>query len=357
MTTIHQFVTGATPGNAIYNEALIMQQVLRRWGLRSDIFAERIHPSLQKTVAHYEQYRPQPDDMLLFHYSLGSALSDYVLELPQKLILRYHNVTPPHFLVGANPWLRAGAAKGRADLPLFASRTMLALADSAFNEQDLLAANFAQTAVLPLIQPDELFHTEPDPALLNQLRDGRPNLLFVGRISPNKRQEDLLKTLYFYRQINPTARLLLVGSEDGAGGYGRFLRNFAQAVGLETAVQFSGHVSLAQLAAYYRAASVYVCLSEHEGFCQPLVESMRFGLPIVAFASTAVPGTMGGSGILIQQKNYPVLAELIHLLVTDTTLRQTIITGQTERAAAFATDGLLEQFKQLVTAGLFSSRL
>ena len=118
MTTIHQFVTGATPGNAIYNEALIMQQVLRRWGLRSDIFAERIHPSLQKTVAHYEQYRPQPDDMLLFHYSLGSALSDYVLELPQKLILRYHNVTPPHFLVGANPWLRAGAAYAVGQLGL-----------------------------------------------------------------------------------------------------------------------------------------------------------------------------------------------------------------------------------------------
>ncbi|MEZ4593435.1 MAG: glycosyltransferase [Chloroflexota bacterium] len=348
MTTIHQFVTGATPGNAIFNEALIMQQALRGLGWRSDIFTERIHPSLQKAVAHFEQYPPQPDDVLLFHYSLGSALSDYLLGLPQKLILRYHNVTPPHFLVGANPWLRAGAAKGQRDLPLFASRTALALADSAFNEQDLVAANFVQTAVLPLIQPNDLFHTEPDPALLNQLRDGQPNLLFVGRIAPNKRQEDLLKTLYFYRQIDPTARLLLVGSEDGAGGYGRFLRNFAQEVGVETAVQFSGHVSLAQLAAYYRAASVYVCLSEHEGFCQPLVESMRFGVPIVAFAGTAVPGTMGGAGILIQQKNYPVLAELIHLLVTDLALREKIIAGQTERATAFDQKRLLAQFLEWV---------
>lgn len=348
MTTIQQFVTGATPGNAIYNEALIMQQALRGLGWRSDIFAERIHPSLQKTVAHYEQYRPQPDDVLLFHYSLGSALSDFLLELPQKLILRYHNVTPPHFLVGAHPWLRAGAAKGQRDLPLFANRTTLALADSAFNEQDLVAANFANTAVLPLIQPNDLFHTEPDAALLNQLRNGRANLLFVGRIAPNKRQEDLLKTLFFYRQIDPTARLLLVGSEDGAGGYGRFLRNFAQEVGVETAVQISGHVSLAELAAYYRAASVYVCLSEHEGFCQPLVESMRFGLPIVAFASTAVPGTMGGSGILIQQKNYPVLGELLHLLVTDLALREKIIAGQAERATAFDQKRLLAQFLEWV---------
>ena len=352
MTAVHQFVTGATPGNAIYNEALIMQQALRRRGLPSEIFAERIHPSLQKVATPYDQYRPQADDVLLFHYSLGSALSDYLLGLPQTLLLRYHNVTPPHFLVGANPWLRAGAEKGQRDLPLFASRNALALADSAFNEQDLLAANFPKTAVLPLIQPDELFNVQPDGELLSQLSDGRTNLLFVGRIAPNKRQEDLLKTLYFYRQIDPSARLLLVGSEDGAGGYGRFLRTVAQDFGLETAVQFSGHVSLAQLAAYYRTASVYVCLSEHEGFCQPLVESMRFGVPVVAYASTAVPGTMGDSGILIQQKNYPVLAELIYLLVTDLTLKESIIAGQTERVAAFATDDLLAQFERWITAVL-----
>ncbi len=323
-----------------------MQQALRGWGIRSDIFAEHIHPSLQKMVTPYDQYRPQSEDVLLFHYSLGSALSDYLLALPQKLLLRYHNVTPPHFLVGANPWLRAGAAKGRRDLPLFASRTALALADSTFNEQDLAAAQFPKTAVLPLIQPNDLFNTQPDLDLLNQLHDGCTNLLFVGRIAPNKRQEDLLKTLYFYRQIDPTARLLLVGSEDGAGSYGRFLRTFAQELGLETAVQFSGHVSLAQLAAYYRTASVYVCLSEHEGFCQPLVESMRFGLPIVAYASTAVPGTLGNAGILLQEKNYPVLAELIHLLVTDSALREKVIAGQAERATAFNQEQLLAQFQK-----------
>ncbi|WP_420645722.1 glycosyltransferase [Candidatus Leptofilum sp.] len=352
MATIHQFVTGATPGNAIYNEAKIMQQALRGWGLRSDIFAERIHPSLQKTVAHYEQYRPQPEDVLLFHYSLGSALSDYLLTLPQKLLLRYHNVTPSRYLVGAHPWLHAGAAKGRRDLPLFANRTVLALADSAFNEKDLATAQFTKTAVLSLIQPNDLFHTESDHDLRNKLANGQTNLLFVGRMSPNKRQEDLLKTLYFYRQIDPTARLLLVGSEDGAGSYGRFLRTLAQELGLETAVQFSGHVSDAALAAYYQAASVYVCLSEHEGFCQPLVESMRFGLPIVAYASTAVPGTLGNAGILIQEKNYPVLAELIHLLVTDSALREKVIVGQTERAKAFQQDRLLAQFEELVTAVL-----
>ena len=354
MPTIHQFVTGAMPGNAIYNEALIMQQALRSWGLRSELFAERIHPSLQNAVTPYEKYRPQPQELLLFHYSLGSALSDYLLTLSKPLLLRYHNVTPAHFLIGAHPWLQAGAAKGRRDLALFATPTTLALADSAYNEQDLLAARFAKTAVLPLIQPDDLFTIQADPAVLEQFDDGRTDLLFVGRISPNKRQEDLLKTLYFYRQIDPAARLLLVGSEDGAGGYGRFLRTFAKEFGLETAVQFSGHVSVAELAAYYQSASVFICLSEHEGFCQPLVESMRFGLPIVAVANTAVPGTLGGAGVLIREKNYPVLAELIHLLATDAPLRQKITAGQTERAATFAQAHLLAQFREWITAVLDS---
>jgi glycosyltransferase involved in cell wall biosynthesis len=352
MTTIHQFVTGATPGNAIYNEALIMQQALRGWGMRSDIFAERIHPDLKNAVTSFENYHPHPQDVLLFHYSLGSTLSDYVLKLTQPMILRYHNVTPPQFLAGAHPWLQAGAAKGRQDLALFASRAALALADSAYNQQDLLAAKFAKTAVLPLIQPEDLFHIRPDATVGEQFTNSGTDLLFVGRIAPNKRQEDLLKTLYFYRQLNPTARLLLVGSEDGAGRYGRFLREFAQQFGLETAVHFSGRVSVAELAAYYRSAAVFVCLSEHEGFCQPLVESMRFGLPIVAYASTAVPDTLGQAGIQLQQKNYPVLAEIIHLLVTDKSLREKVISGQKERAAYFAQDLLLNKFQEWISAVL-----
>lgn len=354
MRNVHQFVTGATPGNAIMAEAQVMQAALQAWGYSSHIFAERIHATLQRTVRPYTAYRPSAGDLLLFHYSLGSDLSDFVLGCAAPLLLRYHNVTPARYLAGAHPWLRAGAEKGRRDLPRFAARTALALADSPYNAQELIAAGFANTAVLPLIQPTELYEAAPDTAVLSRFRDGRTNLLFVGRIAPNKRQEDLLKALYFYRQIDPQARLLLVGSEDGAGQYGRWLRGFVQQFGLQEAVHFGGHVSTAQLAAYYRAADVFVCLSEHEGFCQPLVESMMFDVPILAFAETAVPGTLGNAGVMVTAKQFPVIAELIHLLVTDAQLRQEVIAGQQARRQAFAQDALLQQFRRILLQRMLS---
>ena len=333
-----------------------MQRALQSWGHRSDIFAERIHPSLSKTVIPFGQYRPRPSGLALFHYSLGSQLSDFLLNDQTPLLLRYHNVTPPHLLVGANPWLKAGAAKGRQDLPRFAKRSLLALADSAFNAQDLMAAGFKHPVVLPLIQPNDLFEAQPDGAILKRFGDGRANLLFVGRIAPNKRQEDLLQALILYRQIDPGARLLLVGSDSGASGYGRWLHKVISQYGLQDAVHLSGHVTDAELAAYYRVASVFVCLSEHEGFCNPLVESMRFGLPIIAYASTAVPGTLGKAGILLKEKNFSVLAELIHLVVQDDNLRKLLIAGQTRRAADFNQAKLLGELQGHLTAVLAKIR-
>ncbi|HFQ92904.1 MAG TPA: glycosyltransferase [Anaerolineae bacterium] len=346
--SLHQFVTGAMPGNAIYNEAVIMRDALRRWGFRAEIYAERIHPSLRGAARPYTRYRPNGEPVL-FHYSLGSRLSDDLLQLSGPLILRYHNVTPPRLMAGMAPWLRDGAAKGRRDLPLFAARTSLALADSAYNQRDLTAAGFERTAVLPLIQPEDLFQAQPAPSFLARFRDGRVNLLFVGRIAPNKRQEDVMKTLYAYRQINPSARLLLAGSEGGAGMYGRWLRRFARQYDLEKDVFFLGQVTQAELAALYRASHIFVCMSEHEGFGNPLVESMRFDLPVMAYAAAAVPETLGGAGILVKEKRYPVIAETIHLLQTDETFRQAVIAGQRERAAAFQQKKLLAQFQTYVS--------
>ena len=89
-------------------------------------------------------------------------------------------------------------------------------------------------------------------------------------------------------------------------------------------------------------------MSEHEGFGIPLVEAMRFGVPIVAYASTAVPETMGGAGILVRQKRFAVVAELIHLLQTDAELRQRIVDRQRERARVFAPEVVIAAFRQLL---------
>jgi glycosyltransferase involved in cell wall biosynthesis len=185
----------------------------------------------------------------------------------------------------------------------------------------------------------------PDPDILAAGK-ATPNLLFVGRLAPNKRVEDVIKVLYQYHQIEPNARLYLVGETRYTRRYVEWLQDFVQQLGLADAVQFTGQVSRADLAAYYQIADVFVMMSEHEGFGIPLLESMRFDLPIIAYASSAVPETLDGAGILIWQKDYRVIAELIHLLRTDPQLREHICQEQQRRAQDFAPSRVLAQFRK-----------
>jgi glycosyltransferase involved in cell wall biosynthesis len=221
---------------------------------------------------------------------------------------------------------------------------VLALADSEYNKQDLLEAGYASVQVQPILIPYTLQEVKPDATVMASADDGA-NLLFVGRLAPNKRCEDIVKVLHQYRQIEPGARLFLVGARRYTQRYVDWLHDFIHQLGLEGSVIFTGHVSQEALAAYYRIADVFVMMSEHEGFGIPLIESMRFGVPIVAYASTAVPETLGGSGILIHQKQFSVIAELIHLLRTDSALRSRIVERQRARVQDFAPEAVLAQFR------------
>jgi glycosyltransferase involved in cell wall biosynthesis len=170
--------------------------------------------------------------------------------------------------------------------------------------------------------------------LIARLGGQGPLLLFVGRLVPNKRQDDLIKLLYFYRRITPTARLLLVG-DPWVPEYANWLRALAADLKLGEAVLIRGHVSQPELVTYYRLASLYVSMSEHEGFGKPLLESMHLGLPVLAYAAAAVPGTLGGAGWLFRHKHFESLAEVVHLLVNDVVLRQRLVTRQAARAQQF----------------------
>jgi glycosyltransferase involved in cell wall biosynthesis len=298
---------------------------------------------------HFTRYRPSPHDLVILHYSTGSALTEYVRALRVPLILVYHNVTPPDFMTGVGLGEKERARRGREILADLRNQTVLSLARSEYSRTELVEMGFDNVQVLPVIMPDELFDIPPDEGVLARFGTGdkRTSLLFVGRVAPNKRQEDLIKLLYFYRQIDPQARLFLVGSWGNSRRYADWLRQFARRLNLSDDVHLCGHVSTAELAAYYRLADVFVCMSEHEGFGIPLVESMRFGVPIVAYASTAVPGTLGGAGILIKHKSYPIIAETIHLLQTDATFRARIIARQHERQSAFGREKVLADFGRL----------
>jgi glycosyltransferase involved in cell wall biosynthesis len=158
--------------------------------------------------------------------------------------------------------------------------------------------------------------------------DDKTNFLFVGRTLPNKRIEDVIKVFGIYQKfIDPASRLLLVGESHGFERYFDSLLRMVDDLTLEDVV-FTGHVDTDDLVAYYQVADVFLSMSEHEGFCAPVLEAFQFELPVMAFDGGAVAETLAGAGILIQEKRFEEIAEMAHLLVHDESLREKVIAKQ-----------------------------
>ncbi|MCB9422037.1 MAG: glycosyltransferase family 4 protein [Ardenticatenaceae bacterium] len=333
--TLHQFLTGATQGDAITDHAFVIRRWLREMGFDSDIYALHIHPGVKNEVRPMAAYHPgKREPWVIYHHSVGSEVVEYLQSQALRLILIHHNVTPPQFFARIDPAWVERARQGERQLTILRTQTDLALADSEFNALDLQAAGYRETAVLPITLPQEQYNLPLNQQLAAEMQQNGPNLLFVSRLAANKRQEDLVKLLYYYHHIQPNARLILVGDR-WTIQYDKWVESLAADLGLADHVILTGKVSQQEMVTYYQTADLYVSMSEHEGFGKPLIESMYLGLPILAFASTAVPYTMGQTGVMFYQKDYEQLAELVDILITDLPLRQRIITRQKQRVQAF----------------------
>lgn len=349
MRQIHQILPCLTSGDAIGNHTLEIQEILRRWGYTSYIFADDIHREMRPLAKPYLQYKKysSPDNLLIYHFSVGSPVSKLVRTLPDKKILIYHNITPSEFLRGFEDFTYEVLKKGRDELKDYREVCQLALGDSEFNRLELEEMGFKSTGVLPIIVDFEKYKTPPRSSIVEKYRDDCVNLLFVGRIIPNKKQEDVLLTFYFYKKyINPKSRLFLVGL-NGIERYDFMLEELIRRLKLDD-VYFTGKVQFEELLAYYHIAHVFLCMSEHEGFCVPLVESMYFKIPIIAYNAGSIPYTLGHSGILVHSKKYEEIAEMIHLLIEDSNFRRKIIESQTQRLAFFHKSRLEEILRKYI---------
>jgi L-malate glycosyltransferase len=330
---VHQLVAALAYGDAIGNEALAIQAHLRRAGFESDIFAERVHPRMAHLARPLWQYGEvsSPDTVCLFHFSIGSAAGRLIHHAPDRLVSIYHNITPADWFLGFHPHLAGLCHHGRRELAAFASRTELGLADSEFNRRELEAAGYRRTAVLPIVLDLDGYRRPVSPVARRLYDDGRVNVLFVGRIIPNKRIEDLIGVFaHFQRHVRPRSRLLLVGDHRGHERYYDRLQERVRQLRLDEVV-FTGHVDDDDLRAYYASGDAFLCLSEHEGYCVPLLEAMAFGLPVVAYDAGAVAETLRGGGILLHEKRPEVVAELLGRLLDDDGLRAAVLRTQ-ERA-------------------------
>ena len=339
--TLHQFVPFLNVG-AVATHILEIQRALHERGWRSEVFAGEVKPPYVGRARPFEEYDAlaAPGDLLLYHLAHGSPMARWLLGRPERLLVDYHNMTPLEFFEGWDGDLVADAAHGRVQLRALAPRTAFALADSAFNEQELREATFRRTAVVPILLDLDRLESEVDEAALARLlaakEAGGRDWLFVGRVAPNKAQHDVVKAFAAYRRAyDPQARLHLVGGPSPAS-YFDAVAGLATSLGLGDAVRLTGPVRAGEIAAHYRAADVFVCLSEHEGFCVPLLEAWHHRVPVVALAAAAVPETLGDGGLLLREKPPTLVATAVHRVLADAALRAALVQAGTARLATFS---------------------
>jgi glycosyltransferase involved in cell wall biosynthesis len=327
---VHQVLATLGYGDAIGHEVLGIQRVLHGAGYQSEIFVETADRRLEHLTTDYRDMvgAIAPEDVLIHHFSIGSRASRTAYALPGRMALVYHNITPPEYFLGVHKDLVKLCFRGRRELTAYTSRCELALGDSEYNRQELEALGFANTGVLPVVPDFSHLDLEPNTMTSGPFDDGWTNIMFVGRVIPNKKFEDVIRAFHVYRtRHNPRSRLLLVGSYGGFEKYLTMLHALVARLGTPD-VHFLGHVSNEELTALYEIADLFLCASEHEGFCVPLIESFYKGVPVLAFAATAVPATMDGGGVLYHTKDPIEVARLMAAILDDDDLEEAIVAAQ-----------------------------
>lgn len=347
---IDQVVTGFDVGDAISEEAVAIRAWLRGQGHESDIVAQYIHEKLTNECIQWKPGLVQRDRGLIYHHSIGAEINAEAIAHPGPKALIYHNITPPAFFAPYKPDLARLLQSGLDDLPKAASSFPHLLADSAFNAHELERAAGRPAKVLPLPVPPAKWAVAPDQPLLSALRrDGVKNILFVGRIAPNKCQHDLVRMMYHLLRMGVDARLCLVGQALPGDAYVAEVARLASTFGIASRVWIPNKLSVSELAAAWAAADAFVSLSEHEGFGVPLIEAMCFNVPVVAFACTAIPETMGGAGVLLPHKGDLVeAAALVREVLTDRNLRREILGSQRGRRTAFLPSSVAQAYRDLL---------
>jgi glycosyltransferase involved in cell wall biosynthesis len=333
---IDQILAGFAEGDAISNEATILRDIFRGWGLASDIFVDFRHvsPVAREHSRPLEEYRGEAGDVAIHHYSIASPAVDVFLKAPARKVAIYHNITPSRFYRGFDDGIAGQLDRAREELRQVLPVCDAIWADSEFNAAELRELGAANAKVLPLLFSASHFDLPPDENLFPKFAAPMKNWLYVGRIAPNKRVEDLIQAFaWYHRVLNRQSRLIVVGSERSCPRYYLMLRMLANELELPN-VCFERYASPRGLTAYYQLAHVFVTSSAHEGYCLPLVEAMHKGVPVVARRVGGMPEALGGAGVLYDDLSAGELAQLVHRVIDDSALRAEVLASQARRMEA-----------------------
>lgn len=327
MRRILQFVPTLVPGDATGMHAMMIAKALETKGIETRIYVEEVKTNQIGGASRFTSYAKEnrPDDVLVYHLAAPSAIADFLSSRNETLVVIYHNITPARFFEQWDQYAATGQIWARAQLSRLAPRATLALPVSRYNQEELIEIGYGRTEVVPILLDPSIFASGFDESVSQMLAknrmDKRPNFLFVGRLVPNKAQHNLIAALSAYNHIyGKDAALHLVG-RPFSKEYLTLLKKIAKSLGVENNVNFTMGVSTDELSSYYSGSDALICVSEHEGFCVPLLEAMHNDLPIAAYDSSAISETLGNSGILLPDNDPVTVAVAMERLVSDTDLR------------------------------------
>lgn len=346
---IIQMLSGLYYGDAIGNDALALDKALKEAGFTTEIYAEVIDKRIPKGVAKPlgKWKEPAHEDVILYHMAIGWEYIRMVTEVGCRKIAIYHNITPPHFYKDYHEGAYSRCYTGLEQVRSLRNTFDYCLAVSEFNKRDLNSYGYkCPIDVLPILIPFEDYKQPPSEDVIRKYDHKGSNILFVGRIVPNKKDEDVIHTFSLYKKYyDSDAKLFLVGNYDENDRYYQRLKGYISTLGIED-VYLPGHIRFDEILAYYSIADVFLCMSEHEGFCVPLVEAMLFEVPIIAYDAGAISETLGDGGILVGKKDFLEIAALTDRMKKDEQLRRMVIRNQKDKLSELQYQSVKEKFLQ-----------
>ena len=354
---IHQIVAGFRHGDAISDEAILLRKLFRSHGYDSDIFCE-VH-STAKEVRHDARNIESletlvlPHDTVILHLSIGSRANVIFPALNCRRVILYHNVTPAEYFERLNPPIAQRLAEGRSQVAALFNAADINLADSIYNATELELMGYKDVKVFPLVTESDSGKRSIDSQMYARFSDDKyVNILFVGRVVPNKRHDKLIQVFHhFQHYVERNSRLIIAGSSNGLEAYKSLLLGSVHALELKRVV-FTEFISAEALNACYASASAFLCMSDHEGFCAPLLEAMSWEVPVFAKASAAVPETLGGAGVLFDEVCSPAeIAETIGAVLKDSLLKSSIIEAQNKRLERYHERDVWSELEEIMAYG------
>lgn len=349
LENIHQILPSISYGDAVSNHAFTIRDRLRGMGFGSDIYTRYVDARNADQVRIVTHHQVPRQDALLYHHSIGTEIADIVRNHKGPKCLIYHNITPASFFEPYDAERAELLENGRRELAGLSQTIPLAAGVSRFNCRELVGFGFKEPLGLSLFIHPGFWNFSVDPPTMQALQDGRTNIISVSRLSPNKRQDQMIEIFYCFKKLVPDARLFLIGGFDPHDAYYQKIRTLIETCQLNKSVFITGKIAYPVLHAFYRCAHLFWSMSEHEGFGVPLIEAMWFDVPVLAYKSSAVPETLGDAGFMITDKTNPLaIAALSKKMIMDRRLNKTIIAAQQKRREEVSATEISQSLATLV---------